>query len=98
MLTSYIEVTNFGMESDIYCQGLAMRSPLSPILADVYMEYFEEIVLGSTSLKPLMWLRYVNDIFIFWPYQEDVQTLLDHVNSNLLSVQLTMEKEQIILP
>ena len=58
------------------------------------MEYFEEMALGSTSLKPSMWLRYVDDTFILWPHQEDVQILLDHVNSIRPSIQFTMEKEQ----
>ena len=51
------------------------------MLANIYMEYFEEMALGSRSLKPCMWLRYVDDTFILWPHQEDVQILLDHVNS-----------------
>ena len=36
--------------SNIYRQeeGLAMGSPLSPVLANIYMEYFEEMALGST--------------------------------------------------
>ena len=55
---------------------------------------FEEMALGSTSLKPSMWLRYVDDTFILWPHQEDVQILLDHVNSIRPSIQFTMEKEQ----
>ena len=29
-----------------------MGSPLSPVLANIYMEFFEEMALGSTSLKP----------------------------------------------
>ena len=58
------------------------------------MEYFEEMALGSTSLKPSMWLRYVDDTFILRPYQEDVQILLDHMNSIRPSIQFTMEKEQ----
>ena len=41
-----------------------------------------------------MWLRYVDDTFILWPHQEDVQILLDHVNSIRPSIQFTMEKEQ----
>ena len=28
-----------------------------------------------------MWLRYIDDTYILWPCQEDVQILLDHVNS-----------------
>ena len=58
------------------------------------MERFEKMVLGCTSLKPSMWLRYVDDIFIIWPQQEDVQRLLDQVNSIHPSIQFTMEKEQ----
>ena len=70
------------MRSDIYQQekGLAMGSLLSPVLANIYMEYFEEMAFGSTSLKPSMWFRYIEDTFILWLHQ-DVQTLLDLVNS-----------------
>ena len=61
MLTFCVETTYFEMGSDIYRQeeGLAMGSPLSPVLANIYIEYFKEIALGSTPLKPSMWLRYV---------------------------------------
>ena len=96
MLTFCVETTYFGMGSDIYWQeeGLAMGLPLSSVLANLYMEYFEEMALGSTSLKPSMWLRYVDDTFILWPHQEDVQILLEHVNSIWPSIQFTTEKEQ----
>ena len=96
MSTFCVETIYFGMRSDIYLQeeGLAMGSAVSPVLANIYMEYFEQIALGSTSLKPSMWLRYVDDAFILWPHQKDVQALLDHVNSIRTSIQFAMEKEQ----
>ena len=96
MLTVCVETTYFGMGSNIYQQeeGLAMDSPLSPVLANLHVEYFEEMALGSTSLKPSVWLWYVDDTFILWPHQEDVQILLDHVNSIRPPIQFTMEKEQ----
>ena len=96
MLTFCVETTYFGMGSDIYQQeeGLVMCSSLSPVLAYIYMEYFEEMALGFISLKPSMWLRYVDVTFILWPHQEDVQILLDHMNSIQPSIQFTMEKEQ----
>ena len=52
------------------------------------------MALGSTLLKPSMWLRYVDDTFILWPHQEDVQILLNHMNLIQPSIQFTMEKEQ----
>ena len=96
MLTFCVEIIYFKMGSDIYRQGegLAMGSPLTPVSVNVHMEYFEGTALGSTSLKPSLWLRYVDDTFILWPHQEDVQILLDHVNSIRPSIQFTMEKEQ----
>ena len=96
MLTFCVKTTFFGMESDIYQQEecLAMGSPLSPVLANVYMEYFKVMALRSISLKPSMWLRYVDDTFLFWPHQEYVQALIDDVNSIHSSIQFTMEKEQ----
>ena len=71
-----------------------MDLPLSPVLANMYMEYFKEMPFGSTSLRPSMWLRYVDDIFVLWPHQEDVQKLLDHMNLIQPSIQFPMEKEQ----
>ena len=93
MLTFYVKATYSWMGSDIYRQeeGLAMGLPLSPVLANIFKEYFEEMALGSTLQKPSMWLRYVDDTFVLWPYQEDVQTLFDHVNSIRPSIQITME-------
>ena len=84
------------MWSDIYQQeeGLAMGSPLSAVLANIYTKYFEEMALGSASLKSPMWVRYVDDTFILWPHQEDIQILLDHVSSIRPSIQFTMGKEQ----
>ena len=96
MLTFCVETIYFRIGSDIYQQeeGLSKGSPLSPVLANIYMEYFEEMALGSTSRKPSIWLRYVDDTFILWLHQEDVQVLLHHENSIRPSISFTMEKEQ----
>ena len=92
-----------GIGSHIYWQDecLAMGLPLSPAMANIYiyiyiyiyMDYFEEMALESISLKPTIWLRYWDDTLILWPHQEDVQILLDHVNSIRPSIQFTMQKE-----
>ena len=94
MLTFCVEMTYFKIGSDIYQleNGPAMGLPLSPVLGNIYMEYFEEMALGSTSLKPSLWLRYVDDTFILWPHLENVQILLDHVNSIQPYTQLLWRK------
>ena len=50
----------FEWSDDIYKQihGVAMGSPLSPVLANLYMEYFESEILPYLNTQPLLWLRY----------------------------------------
>ena len=72
--------------------SLSILAHLSLVLVNVYMEYFKEMALRSTS----MWLRYVDGIFLLWPHKEDVQALMDHVNSIQPSIQFTMEKSKAI--
>ena len=41
-----------------------------------------------------MWRRYVDDTFLLWAHQEDVQALMDHEQSIHPSIQFRIEKEQ----
>ena len=70
-----------------------MGSPLSPVLADLFME-FEQTALLSADLKPSIWLRYVDDSFV-WPHsKQDLQRSLQHLNSLHTNIQFTIEQEQ----
>ena len=62
--------TFFLFQDIIYEQvdGVAMGLPLSPIIGNLYMEHFEEIVLTSFPLKPRWWKRYVDDTIFFWSH------------------------------
>ena len=73
ILAFWEEKNNFRMEFNAYRQeGLAMDSLQSPVLANIYMVYFEKMAFVSTSLTPYMLFRYVDGAFILWPHQEDV--------------------------
>jgi retron-type reverse transcriptase len=43
--------------------GLGMGNPLSPILANIFMSFFEK-ELQKLSLFPRIWIQYVDDIFV----------------------------------
>ena len=73
-------------------EGAAMGSPVSPIIANLYMEFFEEMALNSTVCRPRIWKRYVDDVFcIIKKGKED--ELLKNLNSHRSNFQFTMEKE-----
>eukprot|EP00057_Strongylocentrotus_purpuratus_P010621 XP_011665095.1 PREDICTED: uncharacterized protein LOC100890583 [Strongylocentrotus purpuratus] len=76
-------------------QGAAMGSPLSPVIANIFMEHFETMALQTLSQRPSLWLRYVDDTFIIWPHsRRDLDHFLDHINQHHPSIKFTMETEQ----
>ena len=75
--------------------GTSMGSPLSPVLADMFMEDFESTALLTADHRPSTWLRYVDDTFIIWPHgPQDLQLFLAHLNDLHPSIKFTMEQEQ----
>ncbi|KAL0280173.1 UNVERIFIED_CONTAM: hypothetical protein PYX00_001546 [Menopon gallinae] len=75
-------------------KGLAMGSPLSPAIANFFMEYLEKTALESAPLKPSHWFRYVDDTFVIWPHgSETLPDFLNHLNSIHPDIQFTLEHE-----
>ena len=69
--------------------GTAMGTPMAPNYANLFMTQVETDMLNDyeaeTGLRPIIWLRYIDDIFFLWTYDE--QSLKDLLNSfkNILS-------------
>ena len=62
--------------------GVAMGSPLSPMVANFFMEHFETQALTSAIDKPTRWFRYVDDTLVIWPHgEEKLTSFLAHLNS-----------------
>ena len=76
-------------------QGAAMGSPLSPVIANIFMEHFETTALQTLSQRPSLWLRYVDDTFVIWPHsRRELDHFLAHINQHHPSIKFTMETEQ----
>jgi hypothetical protein len=71
--------------------GLAIVSPLSPVISNFIMDDIEETALKQATHKPLCWLRYVDDNFVIWPHgPEKLEGFLDHLNGLHRNIQFTM--------
>ena len=98
-ITSLLEYclrsTYFVFQGEYYEQleGAAMGSPLSPIIANIYMEEFETRAL-STSPNPLtLWKRFVDDTFVVIQTAHK-EEFFHHINSIEESIQVTPEDIQ----
>ena len=74
-------------------QGAAMGSPISPLIANIFMEEFEVKALQSSPNPPSMWLRFVDDTFVI-NRTEHSQQLLQHINNQDPHIQFTVEPTQ----
>ena len=57
LLSLYLKSTYFRYNSCYYEQkeGAAMGSPVSAVVANLYMEHFEQIALNSALHRPRLW-------------------------------------------
>ena len=74
--------------------GVAMGGPLSPVVANFFMEWFEKTALDTAPKRPKNWFRYVDDTFVVWQHGKDsLLEFLAHLNNIHSNIKFTMEIE-----
>ena len=73
-------------------EGATMGSLVIPIIAYLYVEYFEQKAL-STTPPPRFWCRYVDDTFVI-QMEIHKQYFLQHINSVDPAIQFTVENKE----
>ena len=68
-----IRMTEFVLSnSDAFQQisGTAIRTKFAPPYVCIYMDQVEQKFLAMQINQPLIWLRYIDDIFFIWTHAE----------------------------
>ena len=71
-------------------EGAAMGSPLSPIVANIYMEHFEMKALETAPHPPSLWKRFVDDTFVILDTTHK-EEFFQHINAIEENIQFTAE-------
>ena len=48
--------------------GISMGTKMAPALATIFVRDLKETFLQEHSKKPLLWVRYIDDVFSIWMY------------------------------
>ena len=78
-------------------KGAAMGSPVSPIVANIYMEAFEDRAINTALHPPNIWKRYVDDTFVV-QLMSQREEFFHHINQVDTSIKFTMQEKDQMLP
>ena len=92
LLEFCLKTTYFTFQGKFFEQvkGAAMGSPISPIVANLFMEDFEVKALSTTPTPPTLWKRFVDDTFIIIQRRHK-ESFLQHLNSMNNNIHFTCE-------
>ena len=74
--------------------GMAMGNCLSPLLANIYMEFYENRYLPPLIPNDVTWLRYVDDVLCIWPVNRNTEEFLLRLNTQVPTIKFTLETER----
>ena len=95
LLSQVLTYNNFRFNGRNYLQvgGTAMGTKLAPSYANIFMSSFENKHVYTYHLQPLMWLRYINDVFCIWQHgKKELDDFLIHLNSVHRSIKFTCDQ------
>ena len=76
--------THFSFNSSFFDQidGVAMGSPLAPVLANLFMGFHEQNwIEQAANVKPIFYKRYVDDIFVVFKSESDANAFYSYLNT-----------------
>ena len=85
-------VFKFGNQVFAQLHGVAMGTKLAPALATIYIGDLEEQFLESRVLKPELWVRYIDDVFLVWAHPlSEFEAFLQDLNKTRERIRFTAE-------
>ena len=69
-----------------------MDTALAPNYANLFMDRFETKALANFPQKPLIWKRFIGDVFLIWTHGEDsFKEFVNYLNSLHQTIKFTSE-------
>ncbi len=96
LLELCLRSTYFAYEGQMFSQveGAAMGSPVSPIVTNIFMQWFEETALDTFPYEITLWKRYVDDTIVVL-MDKLLEDFTAHINPIHPAICFTREEEEV---
>ena len=75
--------------------GIAIGTKFAPPYACLFIDKIETAFLETQELQPLVWFRYMDDIFFIWTHgEQELQTFLRSLNEFHTDIKFTYESSK----
>ena len=95
LLEKVLMCNNFDFNGRHFLQvgGTAMGTKVAPAYANTFMGWFEENHVYTYHQQPLLWKRFIDDIFVIWQYgHSELDNFISHLNSRMPSIKFEAER------
>ena len=85
---------NFEFNENHYLQtlGTAIGTKMAPSYANLFMDRLERRLLSQAQVKPYIWLRYIDDVFMVWTGTElELVEFLNYINEAHDTIKFTWD-------
>ena len=75
----------------------AIETKIAPPYVYIFMDKIETSFLETQEMKPLVWFRYKDDVFLFWTHgQEKLDLFLEELIDIILILNLHMSRVKLV--
>ena len=95
LLEKVLRCNNFDFHGRHFLQvgGTAMGTKVAPAYANTFMGWFEENHVYTYHRQPLLWKRFIDDIFVIWQHDHrELDNFISYLNSRMPSIKFEAEK------
>ena len=89
-----LEENSFQFNGKNYLQthGTAMGTKMAVAFSNIFMNKVETEILSQSLFKPLVWKRYIDDIFSLWTTNRDrIEHFIEQANNHHPTIKFTAE-------
>jgi hypothetical protein len=93
LLKLVLENNDFSFNDQTYLQifGTAMGKSFAPNLANIYLLEFDDKAMNGHEIKPLLFFRFLDDIFFIWPgTTEELKIYETYLNNLIPDIKITL--------